>query len=598
MVDTGADISCISQSFLNKITIGKTTLKKSHIYSIVGVGQQRLRILGIVNLSVKINGTDFYYDFHVVDSIPHSVIIGIDFLQANNVTINVAQRSMNFPDSTAKISILETNTGLARCVESCKLQANSETILPVHVSRRMEGEQVLLEPTPNLVRKKLMAARCTVTVNQGKSVFRILNPTDKPIYLPRRFVLAKVEEFDPHSVQQLDDKISAKVNIINKQPTTCRENLEFDLTHSDIPENKKIRLKQFLKENKQVFASNLKELGQTDRYRHRIETVDNAPGVKMPFYRQPPHLQKETDRQITELLENKIIVPSTSSWFSPILLLKKKDGTYRFAVDYRKLNKQTKPVYFPLPRLESVFDALGAARASLFSVLDLASGFWQIPMDPETRHKAAFITHSGIYEWLRLPFGLSNSPATFSMVMAQVLRNLNWKFVLCYVDDILVFSPDFETHLNHLRQVFECLSNANLTLKPSKCKFAIKNVKYLGHIISEDGIKVDPDKTMAVSSFPVPKTVKEVRSFLGMCNYYRKFVKSYSSLATPLTDLLQKDKQFIWTEKCQSSFEALKLKLTSSPVLAYADMDKPFELTCDASDSAIGHVLSQRDNEN
>ena len=598
MVDTGADISCVSQSFLKKVTIENPTLKKSQLYSIVGVGRQRLRILGVVNLTVKINGKDFKYDFHVIESIPHSVIIGIDFLQANKVTINVAQNSIKFPDGTAKIGLLETNTGLVRCVESCKLPPNSEAILPVHVSRRTEGEQVLLEPTPNLVKKHLMAARCTISVKQGKSVMRVLNPTDKPIFLSRRLVLAKVEEFDPHTVQTLEDKTPAKVSVINKQPRPCRENLEFDLSHSDLPENKKMRLAKFLNENKHVFATNLKELGLTDKYHHRIETVDDAPGVKMPFYRQPPHLQKETDRQITEMLENQIIVPSTSSWFSPILLLKKKDGTYRFAVDYRKLNKQTKPIYFPLPRLESVFDALGAAKATLFSVLDLASGFWQIPMDPETRHKAAFITHSGIYEWLRLPFGLSNSPATFSMVIAQVLRNLNWKFVLCYVDDILVFSSNFETHLEHLRQVFECLSKANLTLKPSKCKFAVKQVKYLGHIISEDGIKVDPDKTMAVSSFPVPKTVKEVRSFLGMCNYYRKFVKSYASLATPLTDLLQKDKQFLWTETCQASFDKLKEKLTSSPVLAYADMDKPFELTCDASDSAIGHVLSQRDNEN
>ena len=313
MVDTGADISCISQSFLKKITVKRPELQKSHVYSILGVGHQRLRIMGIVNLTIQINVKNFNFNFHVIKSIHHSVIIGMDFLQANNVTINMAQNSIKFPDQTETIALLETNAGLARCVNSCKIPPNSETVLPVHASRRTEGEQVLLEPTPNLVKKNLIAARCTVSVKQGKSVIRVLNPTDKPIFLSRRFVLAKVEEIDPHSVQPFEDKNPAQVNVINEQSKTSRQNLKIDLTHSDLPEKEKASLNKFLNENKQVFATNLKELGLTDKHYHRIETDDNTPAVKMPFYRQPPHLQKETDRQIAELLENQIIVPSTSS---------------------------------------------------------------------------------------------------------------------------------------------------------------------------------------------------------------------------------------------------------------------------------------------
>ena len=162
--------------------------------------------MGIVNLTIKINVKNFNFDLHVIESIPHSVIIGMDFLQANNVTINMAQNSIKFPDETEKIALLETNAGLARCVNSCKIPPNSETVLPVHVSRRTEGEQVLLEPTPHLVKKNLIAARCTVSVKQGKSVIRVLNPTDKPIFLSRRLVLAKVEEFDPHSFNLLKTK--------------------------------------------------------------------------------------------------------------------------------------------------------------------------------------------------------------------------------------------------------------------------------------------------------------------------------------------------------------------------------------------------------
>ncbi|CAC5362607.1 Retrovirus-related Pol polyprotein from transposon 17.6 [Mytilus coruscus] len=184
------------------------------------------------------------------------------------------------------------------------------------------------------------------------------------------------------------------------------------------------------------------------------------------------------------------------------------------------------------------------------------------------------------------------------MVMAQVLRGINWKFVLCYVDDILVFSENFETHLDHLQQLFNCLSKANLTLKPSKCSFAVTEVKYLGHVISKEGVKVDPEKTSAVATFPEPKTQKDVRSFLGMCNYYRKFVQSYSKITTPLTELLKKDVQIRWTLQCQIAFDNLKTRLTSSPILAYADMNKPFEIICDASDYAIGHMLIQKDDQN
>ena len=254
---------------------------------------------------------------------------------------------------------------------------------------------------------------------------------------------------------------------------------------------------------------------------------------------------------------------------------------------------------FPLPRLECVFDTIGESQAQIFSSIDLFSGFWQIKMDEDTSHKAAFITRNGVYEWLRLPFGLNNSPISFQMIMTQVLRGLNWKFVLVYVDDTLVFSKDFEQHLNHLEQVFNRLRDSNLTLKPSKCEFAMKEVKYLGHIISKHGVQVNPSKTDAISSFPVPKTQKQVKSFLGMCGFYRKFVESYSKIAAPLNMLLKKEyeKKIFWSAECQDSFDKLKQALLSAPILAYPDMNKPFMLTCDASKTAIGFVLGQMDSQ-
>lgn len=356
----------------------------------------------------------------------------------------------------------------------------------------------------------------------------------------------------------------------------------------------KRQLQEFLKTQRDVFATNLKELGKSDRYAHKIETFESTP-IKMPFYRQNPVMQKEIDRQVNELIEAGIVIESNSEYHSPVVLVKKGDGTFRFFCDYRKINIQTRPIFHPLPRLESVFDCLAESEAHIFSSFDLHSGYFQIQIDPETRHKTAFITRNGIYEWTRMPMGLKNSCVSFQMIMSQILWGLNWKNVLVYVDDILVFSKNFDEHLQHLRLLFDRLRDANLTLKPSKCSFAVKQVKFLGHIVSKEGIQVNPAKTKAISTYPVPKTQTQLRSFLGAANYYRRFINNFSSITNPLNQLLRKNIPFEWTSETQVAFEKLKQALVTAPILVHAKMNKPFHVTADASNSAIGYYLSQLD---
>ena len=214
-------------------------------------------------------------------------------------------------------------------------------------------------------------------------------------------------------------------------------------------------------------------------------------------------------------------------------------------------------------------------------------------MDEETKHKSAFVTPTGVYQWKRMPFGLVNAPVSFKVLMTQVQRGFNWKTCFVYVDDILVFSNSFEDHLEHMDQIFSRLQSAGLTLKPSKFHFALPEVKYLGHILTIDCIKVDLSKTDAVKSFPVPKNQKELRSFLGLCNYFRRFVKRYGKITSPLNALLSKDVKFTWTDQCQIAFYRLKTSLTTPPVLAYPDHSGPFTLTTDASGTAIGYFLGQ-----
>ena len=612
LVDTGASISVISTSFLSKTSFENSLLQTPDYQYVNGVGGH-LKVLGKLKLPITFKGGTFSFPVHVVDRLPHSLIIGLDFLQKHQVTLNLAENTMTFYNDSAKVNVLKTNSGLARVAKTITVPPFSENIVSVRVSKRYSGEEVLLEPTTEIQNLNILGAKCFVRVRNGQSAFKVLNPTNQEIQLQKGKVLACVSDVDSSAVYNFDDDTAtssihntAQVNIIKTSQNTksvntqsktvnTQQKLSFDLSNSDLNAKQKQELTQFLHKNRDIFASGYHELGQCNTYLHKIETDPNSKPVKMPFYRTTPSNHSEINRQVEDLLKNDIIQESNSEWHSPCLLVKKASGEFRLVTDFRKLNKITKPMSFPLPRLECVFDTIGQSHAQIFTSLDLHSAFLQIGMHPDSRHKAAFITQNGIYEYKRMPYGLMNAPVSFQMVMTQVLRGLTWRQCLIYLDDILVFSETFDDHLTHLNQIFSRLRNANLKLKPSKCDFAAKEIKYLGHIISKHGVRTDPEKTKAVSTFPLPKTQKDVRSFLGMCNYYRKFVQNYSKITSPLNNLLCKDVKFEWTDECQNSFDSLKKALVSSPILSYPDMSRNFTLTCDASSSAIGFVLGQLD---
>ena len=276
---------------------------------------------------------------------------------------------------------------------------------------------------------------------------------------------------------------------------------------------------------KDIFASSSLDLGHTTIVEHSIDT-GNARPIKQVPYRVSQAQRSEIDQQISNMLCQNIIKPSSSPWSSPVTLVKKKDRSTRFCVDYRKLNAVTRKDTYPLPRIDDAIDALSGS--TLFTTLDLQSGYHQVAMHSESRDKTAFISHAGLYEYNVMSFGLTNAPSTFQRLMSTVLHGLEWKICLIYIDDIIIFSSSFDEHLHRLRLVFDRLRLANLKLKPSKCTFARKSVRFLGFLLSSSGVSPDPDKLSAVQSFPVPTNVREVRSFLGLCNYYRRFVKDFA----------------------------------------------------------------------
>lgn len=336
------------------------------------------------------------------------------------------------------------------------------------------------------------------------------------------------------------------------------------------------------------------DFGHTNLVKHRIITTDEVP-IRKKSYKVSIGKQHLIETEIKEMLDKQIIRPSVSPWAAPVVVVPKKDGGSRFCVDYRGLNLKTYLDAYPMPQISDILESLYGAV--VFSTLDLKSGYWQMEMEEDSIQKTAFVTSAGLYEFLRLPFGLKNSAASFQRLMDHVLRELKGKCCFVYIDDVVVYSRNETEHLQHLSLVFKCFHEAGLTLNLKKCNFIQRALTFLGHVVSGEGIKTDPSKVAAVSEFPVPQSLKDVQRFLGLAGWYHRFIPHFSEKAAPLHALKQKMATWIWTEQCQQSFETIKQDLTQAPVLVPPDFNKSFRVQTDASDVGLGAVLTQETEE-
>lgn len=602
LVDTGASVSCISHQLYKDLNIQSTyPLQPTHISNIKGIKQSRIEVLGQINIPFHLQDFSSGHTFLVLDMVNVPIILGLDYLIKNKVTIELDPPQLIFKHNNFTVPLCQDNeVDIAVAKQLIAIPPKSETLLTLSVDNEWNGKSIILEPRQSFVEAwGLVPARTLSTVSNGTVITKILNPTLEELTIVPGTVVGYLQPLvnpvispptpSPPLVASLDPStVSTSVK------HQLKDELGISLNEANLTDRQKEELAGFLLSNRDVFATNLKELGHTHLQTMPIDTQQHPP-VKMRPYRASPVVKKEIDKQVTEMLENGIISPSTSPYASPVVMVKKKNGEYRFAIDYRKLNSITSTINYPLPLFEDCVDLLHGS--TIFSVLDLMSGFWQIPMAEDAKPKTAFICHSGLYEFERMPFGLKNSPVIFQSIMENALRGLNYKSALVYVDDIIVFSRNFDQHLEHLSDLFSHLRAANLTMKPSKCQFAVEEVLYLGHVISKNGVSTDPKKVDLVQNFPTPTTQKDVRSFLGLASYYRKFIKDFAHIAHPLNALLSKDTSFSWNEQCQNSFDQLKQALTSAPILAFPNFDRQFILYTDASATAIGYVLGQIDDE-
>jgi hypothetical protein len=357
-----------------------------------------------------------------------------------------------------------------------------------------------------------------------------------------------------------------------------------------------IRLEQarnhVLKQFKSVFPDELPPgLPPEREVDHRIELVPGSTPPSRPTFRLSATELAELKKQLEELTNAGFIRPSKSPYGAPILFVKKKDGTMRMCVDYRALNNITIKNSYPLPRVDELFDRLQGAK--YFSKIDLRSGYHQIRIAPEDVPKTAFRTRYGHFEFLVLPFGLTNAPATFMHLMHETFRSFLDEFALVFLDDILIYSKTLEDHERHVQQVLEMLRKEKLYAKESKCEFFKTEVEFLGHIVGRDGVKMMEDKVKAIAEWPVPTKVADVRSFLGTAGYYRRFIKDFSQLSSPLSDLTKDTVKWLWGKEQQESFTMLKQALQTAPVLILPDPNLPFLVQTDSSGFAVGSVLQQ-----
>lgn len=383
---------------------------------------------------------------------------------------------------------------------------------------------------------------------------------------------------------------------------------KFDLkeTEENLSTEQYQQFQEMLLQWESVFSDDDLTLGHTDAVKHRITLKDEQP-FKDRYRRIPPGMLDELRQYLKQMLDAGVIRESHSPWASNIVPVRKKDGKLRVCIDYRELNKRTIKDAHAIPRIEEILDQLNGKK--FFSVMDLKSGYWQVDVEENDKQYTAFtVGPLGLFECNRLPFGLSNSPATFQRLMQKVLGDMSPEFSTVYLDDILIYSESYEEHLQHLRLVFDRLENYGLKINSKKCQFFRKRVKYLGHILSDEGVEVDSEKTEVLKNWKIPENVEELRSFLGFTGYFRKFVRDYSKLAKCLNDLLagngplsnrrkkkmrEKATKWKWSSEHQKAFDTLIDRLTTPPVLAYPDFNLPFLLHTDASLLGLGAVLLQ-----
>lgn len=631
LIDTGSMVSTVTESFFRKYfePWGRDRLQSCHWLQLRAANGLNIPYIGYIELSVKLCAKEIpNCGILIVRDPPGEAsvpgVLGMNVIQKCYRELFMQHGATLFDLSNVSQASTEIKQALQKCHQAslqdsptrsgrAKVRGRTAWRIPGGVmkfvaatcSEKFSDTSVLFEPPASGLPAGLLASPALVRVVRGTAYIPVVNVGSSDVMLYPRTVIGTLHSVNVISLPAgVTEEPCYKVNVSSQivAPTVQDQIETIDLSH--LPHTDQDRVRSLLWEYSSVFAANDGDLGCTDLISHDIPLIDDIP-VKQRYRRIPPSDYEAVKEHIGQLLRAQVIRESSSPYASPIVLVRKKDGSLRMCVDYRLLNSKTQKDAFPLPRIEESLDAL--TGACWFSTLDLASGYNQVPVTEGDRHKTAFCTPFGLFEFNRMPFGLCNAPSTFQRLMQRIFGDQQYQSLLLYLDDIVVFSSTVEQHLERLRLVLDRLKQQGLKVKLPKCAFFQQEVRYLGHVISNQGVATDPAKIEAVVDWPRPVNVTELRSFLGFASYYRRFVEGFAKLAAPLHRLVGGTKSKMrsnskqafqegWTEECQQNFQELKARLTNSPVLAYADFSQPFILEVDASHGGLGAVLSQEQN--
>jgi predicted aspartyl protease/transposase InsO family protein len=614
LLDSGCEVTLIPKAVAEATRDIEVQPTNHRIWAANGT---EVEVTGETKVALKLDGRRIE-TFALVSPDVEEVMLGADWLQTHNCLWDFGNGKL-YIDGRAAVPLSRKRSLCCR-----RVYVQEELILPPKQQVNVVARSTLCTPSrvvadswvieSRQLRSGLYVGRTLLPSTHRDLLVRMINTTSEPQLLPINTCLGNLapvevlegtasmlpatcgEQAATEKREQLAPINEAASVATGTEAAKSTEEIVEVLTSKlpgDLTADQQLSVRQLLMQYDDIFSRGAYDMGRTSLVEHSIDTGDHRP-IRQGLRRHPMAHLTMIDEQVNEMLQNDLVEPAASPWASNVVLVRKKDGSMRLCVDYRALNGATYKDSYPLPHIDTCLGSMDGAV--WFSTLDLRSGYHNIPIKEADRDKTAFITRRGCFRYKVMPFGLTSAPSVFQRLMDLVLCGLTYESCLVFLDDIIVFSRDFQTHTERLREVFNRLRGANLKLHPSKCFLFQKRVAFLGHVLSAAGIEVQSDKVACVRDWPRPTNLTELRAFLGTCSYYRRFIVGFADLAAPLHVLQRKHVPFEWTSKQEEAFNRLKEKLISAPVLGMPMDDGLFYLDSDASEFALGAVLSQIQN--